>query len=65
MKTKQSLTNEQLTSELPNKFRLARVAISLAHHHIAAGQDFTVASLVEDLKKHPNYLTEMEEEKAS
>jgi|GEM_PF-2596425 len=65
MKKKESLTNEQLTSELPNKFRLARVAINLAHHHIQAGQDFTVGSLLDDLKKHPSFLSDMEVEKAS
>lgn len=65
MKGKESLTNEQLTSELPNKFRLAQVAISLARHHIAAGQDFTVSSLLDELKKRPGFLTEPEEDKAS
>ncbi len=65
MSLHESLTNEILTSEMPNKFRLAQAAIQLARHHIAAGQDFTVTMLIDEMKKNPHYINEMEEEKAS
>ena len=65
MKHNELLTNEKLTAQLPNKFRLAQIAIDLARHQIAAGQDFTVTSLLDEMKKEPQSLTEMQQNKAS
>jgi len=54
------LTNEDLTALFDNNFELALYAIDIAQRFIKAGREFTLAELIEEVKKNPESI-EIEE----
>lgn len=46
---RENLTNEWISKQYCDKFTLALKAIRVAKHHMDAGQDFTLNSLLEEV----------------
>lgn len=46
-------TNEELTKLFRNNFELAMYAIELARRHIKAGHEFSLSTLLQEVKNHP------------
>lgn len=60
MAKKAPLTSEELNCLYHDKFELSIAAIRLAQHNMVAGKDFSIASLLESLKKNPQYVEQLE-----
>ena len=46
-------TNEELTKLFRNNFELAMYAIELARRHIKAGREFSLSTLLKEVKDNP------------
>ncbi len=56
MVSKELLTNEELSNIYSDNFQLAVHSIQVAQYYIRAGKDFTVSSLLEEIRKNPKLL---------
>ena len=55
------LTNERFSGICLDNFELANRAIGIVKHMIRSGREFTLVKVLEQLRKNPNMLNEMNE----
>ena len=65
MALKEILTNEALKSLFKNNFELANYAIKLARYSIKHGQEVNADDLLDEIRKNPQRLKELQEIEAA